>query len=190
MIPIRRLRLKSRILADSKERFCLHLMNNTSRVSIIAAMDEKRGIGLGNNLLFKIPKDLKRMKEKTLNHPIIMGRRTFESIGRVLPQRTNIIVTRNTQYQIEGAAIAHSLSAALKIGSISPGSEEIFIFGGGQLFTQALNEGIVNRLYLTVVKGVFAADVFFPDYSEFNKIISHTQEESDGYAYTFLDLEK
>lgn len=157
-------------------------------ISIIAAMDEKRGIGKNNQLLFKIPEDFKRMKQLTTGHPIIMGRKTFESIGRALPNRTNIIITRDQNYKVDGAVIVHSLEEAIEKAKESPGSEEIFIFGGAQIFEQALP--IVDRLYLTVVKGDFNADAFFPDYSMFKKIIHKEEHESNGYRFTFIDLFK
>lgn len=160
-------------------------------VSIIVAMDEKRGIGKKNDLLFKIPEDFKRVKELTSGHAIIMGRKTFESIGRVLPNRTNIIVTRDQDFRFENALVCHSLEEAIKEAQNKPGNEEIFIFGGGQIFKAALEKGVVNRLYLTIVKGDYGADTFFPDYSSFGfKIIDQEEKESDGYQYTFLTLER
>ncbi len=172
---------------------------NKIRISIIVAIDEKRGIGKNNDLLFKIPGDFKRMRSLTTGHPIIMGRKTFESIGRVLPHRTNIIVTRDPSYKVEGAIVAGSLEEAIKMankeeldsrlrGNDSEG--EIFIFGGGQIFKEALEKNLVDRLYLTIVQGDYGADTFFPDYSAFTKVINKEEHESDGYIYTFLDLEK
>jgi dihydrofolate reductase len=163
---------------------------NKSRVSIIVAIDEKRGIGKNNDLLFKIPEDFKRMKILTSGHAIIMGRKTFESIGRVLPNRTNIIVTRDPDFNIAGATMSFSLEDALVKAKSTPGAEEIFIFGGGQIFKEALEKGLVDRLYLTIVKGDYAADTFFPDYSQFSKIVEKEDHESDGYQYSFVTLEK
>ena len=161
-----------------------------SKISIIVATDEKRGIGKGNDLLFRIPEDFKRMKEITSGHPLIMGRRTFESIGRVLPNRTNIIVTRDTSFKVDGAIVCHSLDEAIAKAKESEGADEIFVFGGGQIFKESLEKGLVDRLYLTVVKGDYGADTFFPDYSEFTKIIKKEERNADGYQYTFLELEK
>ncbi len=160
-------------------------------ISIVAAIDEKRGLGKNNDLLFKIPADHKRVKELTTGHPVIMGRRTFDSIGRVLPNRTNIIVTRDTDYQgLEGTIIAHSLEEAISLAKKSPGSDNIIIFGGGQIFKQALEKNLVDRLYLTVVTGDYKADTFFPDYSEYSTIVEQSSYESDGYHFRFLTLEK
>jgi dihydrofolate reductase len=161
---------------------------NNPRVSIIVAIDKKRGIGKGNDLLFKIPEDFKRMKELTSGHAIIMGRRTFESIGRVLPNRTNIIVSRDRNFQFEGAVVVHSLEDALRQAQRK--NDEIFIFGGGQIFKEALEKNLVDRLYLTIVKGDYGADTFFPDYSEFTKIIEKEDKEADGYQYSFVTLEQ
>src|SRR5579859_2499779 len=148
------------------------------RVSIIAAMDEKRGIGKNNDLLFKIPEDFTRMRNLTMGHPIIMGRKTFESIGRVLPKRTNIVVTRDSGCQIEGAIVVNSLDEAILKAQESEGAEEIIIFGGGQIFKEALEKGLVDRLHLTIVKGDYGADTFFPEYSAFTKVI--TREEGSS----------
>lgn len=178
--------------------------------SIIAAIDEKNGLGKNNDLLFKIPEDFKRMKELTTGHPIIMGRRTFESIGRVLPNRTNIIITRDSSFRFEGIVVVHSLEEGLekaknvilseakdlnqKIDSSAKPqndiSAEVFIFGGGQIFKEAIEKGLVDRLYLTIVEGDFGADTFFPDYSMFTKVISEESREADGYKYKFLTLKK
>lgn len=156
-------------------------------INIIVAMDEKRGIGKGNNLLFKIPSDFDRMKALTAGHPIVMGRKTFESIGRVLPNRTNIIITSNTDLEVEGAVIVNSLEMAIEAAKGAPGGEEIFIFGGGQIFKESLEKGLVDKLYLTIVEGDYHADTFFPEYSEF-KVISEQDREEDGYKFKFTDL--
>src|SRR5258708_35493960 len=108
------------------------------RISIIVAIDSKNGIGRDNKLLWNIPEDLKRFKELTWGHPIIMGRKTFESIGRVLPYRTNIIVSRDPNYKVKDALVVHSLEEALEKAKMCAGSTETFIIGGGQIFEQAL----------------------------------------------------
>lgn len=159
---------------------------NKMIISAIAAMDEKRGIGEGNELLFKIPGDFERMKNLTSGHPIIMGRKTHESIGRILPQRTNIIITGDPSYKVEGAIVVHSLEEALEVARKSPGSDEIFIFGGAKVFAQALSQ--IDKLYLTLVKGDYNADVFFPDYSDFKKVVYKEKVSENGYDYEFIDL--
>lgn len=162
------------------------------RVSIIAAMDEEQGIGKDNDLLFRIKEDFKRMRELTMGHPIIMGRRTFYSIGRVLPGRTNIIISRNPDnlQNTEDAVYAENLEKAIEIAKESIGNDEIFIFGGGMIFREALEKSLINRLYLTIVEGDYGADTFFPEYPEFKKVVSEEKREADGYKYTFLTLEK
>lgn len=163
------------------------------KISAIAAIDEKRGLGKNNDLLFRFPADSKRVREKTKGHPIIMGRRTYDSIGRPLPNRTNIVITRNKQQltsntNTQGLIIVNSLQEAIEVAKESPGSDEIFIFGGGEIFKEALPQ--TDRLYLTVVEGDYGADTFFPDYSEFKHILKEEKGEDGGYKYTFLDLEK
>lgn len=158
------------------------------RISAIAAMDSKRGIGKENKLLFKIPEDFMRMKELTFGHPLIMGRKTFESIGRVLQGRTNIIITRDTTYEVPGAIVVHSLEEAIKEAR-EKDSKEIFIFGGAQVFEEALP--LIDRLYLTLVEGDFQADTFFPDYEPFfPEVILEKEGEFEGLKYKFLDVER
>ena len=165
------------------------------KISIIAALDEKNGIGKGNALLFKIPEDFARMQKLTTGHPIIMGRKTFESIGRVLPGRTNIVITTNIQYQItnikyQDLVLAYSLEEAIDLARKAHGSGEIFIFGGGQIFKEALEKGLVDKLYLTLVEGDYSADTFFPDYSQFQNETFIGAGHENGYTYKFLELTK
>lgn len=161
------------------------------RVSAIAAMDSKRGIGKNNQLLFKIPQDFERMRALIKGHPIIMGRKTHDSIGRVLPNGPNIVVTRDPNYQKqhqEGCIIVHLLEEALEQAKRLKHNGEIFIFGGGEIYKQALPQ--TDRLYLTLVEGDFGADTFFPDYSDFKKVVFEEEHESEGLKYKFLDLER
>lgn len=164
------------------------------QVSIIVAIDEKRGIGKENDLLFKIPEDFKRMRTLTTGHPLVMGRKTFISLGRLLPNRSHIVITRNPDslkelsYQPE--AVVSSVQEGIAVAQKLTGAEEIFIFGGGQIFKEAIEKNLVDRLYLTIVKGDYGADTFFPEYSQFIKVIEKEDREADGYQYTFLTLEK
>lgn len=166
------------------------------KVSIIVAMDKKRGIGKDNQLLFRIPEDFQRMSKITRGHPIVMGRKTFESVGRVLQNRTSIVITRDPQrvffidFYVPEVKIASSLAEGIKLAKRSPGSDEIFIFGGGEIFREALKKNLVNKLYLTIVKGDFDADTFFPDYSEFKKVILEKPGQEGEYKYRFLELER
>ncbi len=163
-------------------------------ISIIAAIDEKNGLGKNNDLLFKIPEDTKRLREITTGHPLVMGRRTFESLGRLLPNRTHIVITRDSQriekLSYHPEAVVTSLEDGIEIGKKSAGGEEVFVFGGGEIFKQAVEKGLVDRLYLTIVEGDYGADVFFPEYPEFTKVVSEEKKEADGYKYTFLTLER
>ena len=173
-------------------------------INIIAAIDSKNGIGKNGQLLFKIPEDFKRMKNLSMGHPIVMGRKTYESIGRVLPGRTNIIITHDENYTVDGGVVVHSLEEALDAARKSPGADEIFIsrehkrsgkedpeifiFGGGEIFKQVIHK--VDRIYLTKVEGDFNADTFFPDYSDFKKIIKEESGQFENLKYKFLNLER
>lgn len=176
-------------------------------ISLIVAMDKNRLIGGQNKLLWNIPGELKRFKELTTGHPIIMGRKTFESIGRVLPNRTNIIITRDPEYKVEGAIVVNSLDKAIEeAGKVSKvpkanatsdtfdtskkdtSSNEIFIIGGGQIYEQALP--LADRLYLTIVNGDYEGDTYFPDYSDFTKNIEEQKYNNAKTNYKTLILEK
>jgi len=159
------------------------------KISIIVAHDDKRGIGKNNQLLFRISKDLKRFKKLTMNHPIIMGRKTHQSIGRPLSGRTNIIITRNQDFKSPGCQIVHSLEAALNLAK-QKDNQEIFIIGGGQIYQQALDQNLVDKLYITQVKGDYQAEIFFPDYSKFKTIIFQKTSQEEDYQFTYLTLEK
>jgi len=157
------------------------------KISIIAAMDSKMGIGKNGKIPWHIAEDLQRVKKLTTGHTIIMGRKTFESIGRPLPNRKNIIVTHNLSYNSMGCEIATSLHDAIELAKAA-GETESFIFGGGDIFAQAII--FTDELYLTIVEGDFGADTFFPDYSEFtHKIVDQDLEEGD-YRFKFLTLTK
>ena len=158
------------------------------KISIIAAMDEKRGIGKDGKLPWNIPSELKHFKEITMGHPIIMGRKTYEAIGRSLPGRTNIIITRGKVEGGRGEVLVNSVEEALKIAKESSGSDEIFVIGGGQIFSQVMEK--VDKLYLTLIEGDFKADTYFPEYSDFKKVIFEKSGEFEGLKYKFLDLER
>lgn len=163
-----------------------------SRISIVVAMGRNRAIGKGNTLLWHIPDDLKRFKALTLGHPVIMGRKTWESLPekfRPLPERTNIVVTRQAGYEAGGATVANSLEDARAAAARASGNEEIFIIGGAQLYAEALPS--THRLYLTLIDDTKEGDVYFPEYeSEFTKKISEESRAWDGPPYVWLDLER
>jgi dihydrofolate reductase len=160
-------------------------------ISIIAAMDGKRGIGKDGGIPWHIPEDFKRFKKITLGHPMIMGRRTFESIGRILPGRVHIVITRDikNKIEVEGLEWTDSLESAVKFAKKQKGSDEIFVIGGGQIYKEALEKGLVDKLYLTRINGDYRADTFFPDYTEF-KITNEKEYISKEYKYKFIELEK
>lgn len=156
------------------------------KIILIAALSENRVIGKDNKLIWHIPDDLKHFKEKTSGHPVIMGRKTFESIGRLLPNRTNIIITRDKEYKVEGALIVHSLDEAISTAQKNT-EKEVFIIGGGQIFEQAIK--IADKLYLTIIEGEFEGDAFFPDYSNFKKITESETLEYNGMKYKFCTFQ-
>lgn len=158
------------------------------RISAIASIGENRELGKGGRLLWRISDDLKRVKTLTTGHPIIMGRKTYESIGRPLPNRTNIIVTHDASYHANGCVVVHSLEAALAHARTTE-KEEVFIFGGAQIYEEAMPQ--VGRLYLTVINASDPeADTSFPDYSSFTNIIEKEAREQEGLAYSWLTLER
>lgn len=128
-------------------------------ISFIVAMSENGVIGVDNHLPWNIPEDLKRFKKVTTGHPILMGRKTFESIGKPLPNRTNIIISRNKEYRAEGTVTCTSIEEALEWANKAPGSEEIFVIGGAEIFKMALP--MAKRIYLTIVHWPFEGDVHF-----------------------------
>jgi dihydrofolate reductase len=131
-------------------------------LSLIAALGaHTRVIGAAGRLLWRIPEDLVRFKTLTLGHPIIMGRKTFDSIGRPLPGRTNIVVTRNTAWTHEGVTVAHTVDEALAHARTID-TEEIFVIGGGELYTQTIDRA--DRLYLTLIEDDTPGDTYFPTY--------------------------
>ncbi|HVY73141.1 MAG TPA: dihydrofolate reductase [Candidatus Paceibacterota bacterium] len=164
----------------------------SARVAITVAIGRDREIGLNGKLLWHIPDDLKRFKNLTLGHPVIMGRKTFESIlnilGKPLPGRTNIVITRDQNWSYEGVLVFHSLEEALaKAHELE--QEEIHIGGGSDLYKQALP--FVDRLYLTLVDDTKEADTYFPEYEqEFTKKISEEVREQGGLKYTWVTLER
>ncbi|MBS1811398.1 MAG: dihydrofolate reductase [Acidobacteria bacterium] len=132
-------------------------------ISIIVAMGRNRAIGFQNTLPWRLSADLQRFKQLTMGHHMIMGRKTYESIGRPLPGRTSIIITRQSDFQAEGCLIAHSFDAAVELAR-TRGEQEAFVIGGAEIYAQALP--MTDRLYLTLVEVVPEADAFFPALDE------------------------
>ncbi|MFA6098257.1 MAG: dihydrofolate reductase [Patescibacteria group bacterium] len=162
-------------------------MNKPIISTIVAVAEKNRAIGFKNKLLWHIPEDLQRFKKITRGHPVIMGQTTFESIGKPLPERTNIVMTLDKNFKAAGVTICYSLDEAIAEAS-KHDQGEIFFCGGATIYRLALP--LTDRLYVTVVKGEYEADTFFPDYSEFTKIISRQESRDDKHEYTFFILEK
>jgi len=157
-------------------------------ISIIVAVGKNREIGSKNGLLWKIPGELKRFREITEGHPVIMGRKTYESIGRPLPNRTNIVITRNSDFYPKGVLVVKSLAEAIEKAKTID-SKEIFVIGGGQIYAQALP--LAHKLYLTLVNKTFLeADTFFPNYAEFSKVLSHHKVTAGDYSVDYLELSR
>ena len=129
-------------------------------ISLIAAQGRNRVIGAANSLPWHIPEDLKYFKRVTQGHPVIMGRKTYESIGRLLPGRENRIVSRQRDYAVAGARTFGSVREACEAECAGPGADEIFVIGGAQIYAAALR--FADRLYLTLIDYDFVGDVFFP----------------------------
>lgn len=160
-------------------------------VSAIAAMAENRVIGFENELPWYLPADLQHFKSITSGHPILMGRKTFESIGRPLPNRTNIVLTRDKKYKADGCIVVTSISEAVtKAEEIN--SKEIFIIGGAEVYNQLLPS--IERLYLTIVHADCEGDTFFPelDLAEWREVNREAFDEDDDneFPYTFLQLDR
>jgi len=159
------------------------------RISMIAAIGRNRELGRGNKLIWHIPSDIKRFRELTNGHPIIMGRKTYQSINRLLPNRTNIIVSRDQNYKAEGALVANSIEEAIEKAKLEHGSEEVFIIGGAQIYSLGMQHA--NKLYLTIIEAEeSSADAFFPDYAEFKKVVFRQKGEENGLKFEFVDLER
>jgi dihydrofolate reductase len=160
-------------------------------ITIIAAISTNNALGKDNDLIWRLPADLKRFKKVTSGHFILMGRNTFDSIGKALPNRTSVIITRNTQYQQEGCLIANSIEEAIRFAK---DEEEVFIIGGAQVYQQAMERNLVDQLDITLVHQEFDADVFFP---EIDKTIwkevareDFKADQKNPHDYSFISYQK
>ncbi|RPH29378.1 MAG: dihydrofolate reductase [Bacteroidales bacterium] len=156
-------------------------------ISIIVAVAENNAIGYDNHLLWHISEDLKRFKNLTIGHHIIMGRKTYESVGKPLPGRINIVISRQESYSVEGGLIAKSLEEALELAKQD---SEVFIIGGAEIYKQALP--ITDKIYLTRVHAGLVGDAFFPELnlSEWSteSIQRGKPANDDGLGYSFINL--
>lgn len=158
-----------------------------ARLTLVAAVARDRGIGLGNQLLWREPADLQRFKRLTLGSPILMGRKTWESLGRPLPGRRNVVITRNPAWRAEGAEAAGSLADALALVADAP---QAFVIGGGQIYAEALPEA--DALELTEIDADFEADAFFPDWprDRFTETAAEAHESAAGVRYRFATYQR
>lgn len=153
-----------------------------SCLSLIVAISANRVIGINNTLPWHLPEDLKRFRALTTGHHIIMGRKTYESLNRLLPGRTTVIVTRNPDYRIEGALIAHSLQEAI---TLCGNDEEVFLIGGAELYKDGLQ--LADKLYITEIKASYEGDAFFPEFElagwELTSREAHSTPQGLDYEY-------
>jgi len=161
----------------------------TTRISLVVAMTRNRVIGRNGGMPWHLPDELRHFKAVTLDHPIVMGRNTHESIGRALPGRPNIVVTRNPDYTAEGCRVAHSLDEALLDCAEW---DEVMIIGGGQLYREALPHA--DRIHLTLIETELEGDTFFPELepAEWNEteLARHPADDRHDYAYRCLRLDR
>ena len=156
-------------------------------ITVIAAIGNNNELGKDNDLIWHLPADLKRFKKVTTGHTIVMGRNTFESIGKPLPNRRSVIITRNQNYHQEGCEVVHSLEEAI---SLIQNEEKALIIGGAQIYKETLEKGLADQLDITKVYENFEADVYFPEIkaSDWKLIASEdfTSDEKNPHNYGFL----
>ena len=160
-------------------------------ITIIAAIAANNALGKDNDLIWHLPADLKRFKKVTTGHHILMGRNTYESIGKPLPNRTTVIITRNKNYTQEGCLIVNSVEKAIEIANQD---EQIFIIGGAQIYQQAMALNLVDQLDITQVHEQFEADVFFPEIaaSIWEEVAreDHKADDKNVFDYSFISYKK
>lgn len=154
-------------------------------IASICAIGKNREIGCKNKLLWDIPDDMKHFKTITTGHVVIMGKNTYLSMNRSLPNRYNIVIAQEEDFTAPGCEVVHSIEDAINLGKKQTG-KDIFIIGGGQIYTQTLP--YVEKLYLTLVDDAPEADTFFPDYSEFKNLVKEEKKEYNGIGYKFVEL--
>ena len=158
-------------------------------VTLIAAAAENNELGKDKDLVWHLPDDFKRFKELTTGHHIIMGRKTFETFPKPLPNRTHVVITRKKDYYPEGAIVVHSLDEALEVAKDDP---QPFVIGGGEIYRLSLAKA--DKIELTRVHGSFDADTYFPEFNEKNwKLVQstcHPKDEKHNYAFTYLTYER
>ena len=163
------------------------------KLSLIVAVSRNGVIGANNALPWHLPEDLKYFKSVTMGKPIVMGRKTYDSIGRPLPGRTNIVITRNSIWSAEGVVVAQTLAEALALGAkacAADGADEVIVIGGAQIYSETLPAA--QRLYLTEVDADVEGDAFFPaiNSDEWKQVAERLPELTGIYSYRFLVLER
>jgi dihydrofolate reductase len=162
------------------------------KAALIVAMDLERGIGKNNDLMWHLPNDMKFFKETTQNQIVVMGRKNFESIPkrfRPLPNRENIVLTRNTNFSAEGCKVFHTLNACIEqLSDVT--NKKVFIIGGGEIYKLALDAGIVDEMYITHVNKTYGADTFFPEFNlkSWNVETLQKQEINDTHKASFTTI--
>ena len=159
----------------------------SAHLTIVVAIDTNNGIGINNTLPWHLPEDLAHFKRTTSGHPIIMGRKTFDSIGRPLPNRRNIVITRNTEWQHAGVEVVTSIAAAKEL----VGDQQAFIIGGGQIFADTLADS--DRLIVTRIDKAFDCDAFFPaiDLAKWQETAREEHHsEANGFDYAYITYER
>jgi dihydrofolate reductase len=158
-------------------------------LTIIAAAAENNALGKDNQLVWHLPDDFKRFKKLTSGHHIIMGRKTFDSFPKLLPNRTHVVITRQDNFMKEGIFVVNSLERAIELSADDP---QPFVIGGGEIYKMAMK--LADRIELTRVHGTFEADTFFPEIDENQwKLVSeefHDKDEKHNYAFTYLTYER
>jgi dihydrofolate reductase len=158
-----------------------------TKLSIIVAVANHNVIGINNTLPWHLPEDLKRFKALTMGHHIVMGRKTYASLGRLLPGRTTVIVTRNKDYQVEGAIVVHSIAQAL---AACAEDDEAFLIGGAELYQQGL--ALADKLYITEVHADFAGDAFLADIdlALWDEVSRESHQAENGLAYSYVTYQR
>ena len=154
-----------------------------NNISLIVALAKNNVIGLNNTLPWHLPEDLKHFRSLTTGHHIIMGRKTYESLGRLLPDRTTVIVTRNNDYQVDGALIAHSLDAAI---ALCENDDEVFVIGGAELYQVGIK--LANKLYITELELDVPGDAYFPAYdvAEWQESSREAHTSAQGLLFSYI----
>ena len=164
-------------------------------VSLIVAISNNKVIGKNNQLIWNLPKDMKFFMDTTLGHPVIMGRKNFESIPekfRPLKNRTNIIITRNKNYEALDCKVVHSIEESLKCMDF--GNEEVFVIGGGEIYRKFLELDLIDKMYITHIDEFFDGDTFFPDFNLdkwiSKEILNHQKDNEDPHDFKVIEYYK